>query len=152
MLMAIKQFFEQKLLIETQVDNEYRLKLATAALMIEMMRQDGKTRDEEVEVIKNTLQTRFELDKAETGKLFDLATEQAKQAVDLYQFTSLIHKHFSPEDKIRIVENLWTVAFADNELDPHEEHLIRRISDLLYVPHSDFIKTKHKVQKALGLD
>lgn len=150
MLMTIKKFFEQKILIENPVNTEYRLKLASASLMIEIMRQDGKSKDEEIEVVKNTLQARFKLDEAETDKLFALATEEAKQAVDLYQFTSLIHKHFSQEDKIRIIENLWTVAFADNELDPHEEHLIRRIADLLYVSHSDFIKTRHKVQKALG--
>jgi len=150
MLKAIKQFFDQNISPDTQVDYEHHLKLATAALLIEMMQQDGATKDEEVEAVKNALQTKFELSETETHELFALAHEEARQAVDFYQFTSLIHKHFPPEKKIRIVEYLWTIAYADNHLDAHEEHLIRRIADLLYISHKDLIQTKHKVQKNLG--
>ena len=150
MLKAIIQFFEQNISPETQVDNEHRLKLATAALLIEMMQQDGKSKDEEVKAVKHALQTKFELSETETHDLFALAGEEARQAVDFYQFTSLIHKHFPPEKKIRIVEYLWMIAYADNHLDAHEEHLVRRIADLLYVSHKDLMQTKHKVQKNLG--
>lgn len=151
MLTKIKQFFEQNMLLETEVDIEHRLKLATAALMIEIMKQDGETKNEEVLTIKQTLQSRFELNEAEIDELFVLANEEAKHAVDLYQFTSLIHQHFSSDKKIKIIEYLWAVAYADNHLDAHEEHLVRRIADLLYVPHKDFIKAKHKVYKNLNV-
>ena len=134
----------------TEVDIEHRLKLATAALMIEIMKQDGETKDEEVESVKKALQTKFELTKKEIDELFKLANEEAKQSVDLYQFTSLIREHFSQEKKIKTIEYLWTVAYADNHLDAHEEHLIRRIADLLYVTHQDFMKAKHKVQENLS--
>ena len=136
--------------LETEVDVEHRLKLATAALMIEIMKQDGETKNEEVESVKQALQTKFELTKNEIDELFTLASEEAKQSVDLYQFTSLIREHFSQEKKIKTIEYLWTVAYADNHLDAHEEHLIRRISDLLYVTHQDFMKTKHKVQEKMN--
>lgn len=149
MLKAIKQFFEQNISLETEVDIEHRLKLATAALMIEIMKQDGETKDEEVGTIKQALQTKFELTETEMDELFTLASAEARQAVDLYQFTSLINKHFSSEKKIKIIEYLWTVAYADNHLDEHEEHLVRRITDLLYVSHQDFMKAKHKVQNKL---
>jgi len=145
MLNAIKQFFEQNMSLETEVDIEHRLKLATAALMIEIMKQDGETKNEEVEAVKQALQTKFKLTKTEIDELFALANEEASQSVDLYQFTSLIREHFSSEKKIKTIEYLWTVAYADNHLDAHEEHLIRRIADLLYVSHQDFMKTKHKV-------
>ena len=79
--------------------------------------------------------------------LFILASEEARQSVDLYQFTSLIREHFSQEKKIKTIECLWTIAYADNHLDAHEEHLIRRIADLLYVTHQDFINAKHRVLK-----
>ena len=151
MLKAIKQFFEQSILLETDVDIEHRLKLATAALMIEVMKQDGETKEEEVLTIKQALQSKFELAQAEMDELFVLASEEAKHAVDLYQFTSLIHQHFSSDKKIKIIEYLWTVAYSDNHLDAHEEHLVRRISDLLYVPHKDFMKAKHRVQKNLNI-
>lgn len=150
MLKTIKQFFEQNISLETEVDIEHRLKLATAALMIEIMNQDGETKDEEIGAVKQALQTKFELTKTEIDELFTLATEEARQSVDLYQFTSLIRKHFSSEKKIKTIEYLWTVAYADNHLDAHEEHLIRRIADLLYVTHQDFMKTKHKVQEKMN--
>ena len=150
MLKAIKEFFEQNISLETEVDIEHRLKLATAALMIEILKQDGETKNEEVDAVKQALQTKFELTKTEIEELFILASEEARQSVDLYQFTSLIREHFSQEKKIKTIEYLWTVAYADNHLDAHEEHLIRRIADLLYVTHQDFIKAKHKVQENLG--
>ena len=136
--------------LETDVDIEHRLKLATAALMIEIMKQDGETRNEEVESVKKALQTKFKLTKTEIDELFSLASEEAKQSVDLYQFTSLIREHFSQEKKIKTIEYLWTVAYADNHLDAHEEHLIRRIADLLYVTHQDFIKAKHNILEKMN--
>jgi len=150
-LKTIKEFFEKNMSLETEVDIDHRLKLATAALMIEIMKQDGETKDEEVESVKKSLQTKFELTKTEIDDLFNLAREEAKQSVDLYQFTSLIREHFSQEKKIKTIEYLWTVAYADNHLDAHEEHLIRRIADLLYVTHQDFMKAKHKVQESLNI-
>ena len=149
MLKAIKQFFDQNISPDVQVDNDHRLKLATAALLIEMMKQDGETKEEEIEALEHALQTKFELSAKETHELIELASEEARQAVDFYQFTSLIHEHFPAEKKIKIVEYLWMIAYADNYLDPHEEHLIRRISELLYLSHQDFIKTKHKVLENL---
>ena len=136
--------------LETEVDIEHRLKLATAALMIEIMKQDGETKNEEVESVKKALQNKFELTKNEIDELFTLASEEAKQSVDLYQFTSLIREHFSQEKKIKTIEYLWAIAYADNHLDAHEEHLIRRIADLLYVTHKDFMKAKHKVQEKMN--
>ena len=136
--------------LETDVDIEHRLKLATAALMIEIMKQDGETRNEEVESVKKALQTKFKLTKTEIDELFSLASEEAKQSVDLYQFTSLIREHFSQEKKIKTIEYLWTIAYVDNHLDAHEEHLIRRIADLLYVTHQDFMKAKHKAQENIS--
>ena len=151
MLNTIKEFFEKNMSLETEEDIEHRLKLATAALMIEIMKQDGETKNEEVDSVKKALRTKFELTKTEIDELFTLASEEARQSVDLYQFTSLIREHFSQEKKIKTIEYLWTVAYADNHLDAHEEHLIRRIADLLYVTHQDFMKAKHKVQEKMNV-
>ena len=145
MLKAIKQFFEESISPDTQGDVEHRLKLATAALFIEMMQQDSKKTESEEKTVKEVLQTKFDLSEIETHQLFELAHEEARDAVDFYQFTSLINEHFSREKKIKIVEYLWAIAYADNHLDAYEEHMVRRIADLLYVEHQDFIKAKHKV-------
>ena len=148
MLNAIKQFFEQNIAEQDQ-DIEHQLKLATAALLIEMMQQDGKTKDEEIQAVKSALSSKFSLSESETETLFELAREETRQAADFYQFTRLINDNFPPEKKIKIVEYLWTISYADNHLDAHEEHMIRRISELLYVSHRDMLKTKHKVQENL---
>ncbi len=150
MLKAIKQFFEESISPDVQDDIEHRLKLATAALFIEMMQQDGTKTDTEEMKVKQVLQSKFSLNEKETHELFDLAHEEARQAVDFYQFTSLIHQNFPLEKKIKIVEYLWAIAYADNHLDSYEEHMVRRIADLLYVEHKDFIKAKHKVLDSLN--
>ncbi|MDP2091517.1 MAG: TerB family tellurite resistance protein, partial [Pseudohongiella sp.] len=78
-----------------------------------------------------------------------LAEKEAQQAVSLYDFTSLINEGYGYEEKLLLVENLWRVALADEHLDKYEEQLIRKTSDLIYVSHSDFIKTKLKVRDEL---
>ncbi len=145
MLKAIKLFFEEKINVVQEQDLDYLLRLATATLMVEMMLDDGETHLSEKNVLKKRLQQTFSLSTTEASELFDLAHQQAKQAVDYYPFTSIIAKHFSQAEKIKVIENLWAVAFADNHLDPYEELMVRRIADLIYVSHTDFIKAKYRV-------
>jgi uncharacterized tellurite resistance protein B-like protein len=145
MLNTIKSFFKDNISPDTTADLEHQLKLATAALLIEMMQQDHKVRDEERQVVRQALQEKFDLADEETDELYELAQAEADEAVDYFQFTSLIARECSQEQKIKIIEYLWTIAYADSHLDPLEEHMIRRIADLIYVPHKDFIRAKQKV-------
>ncbi|MEJ2426718.1 MAG: TerB family tellurite resistance protein, partial [Candidatus Thiodiazotropha sp.] len=75
-----------------------------------------------------------------------LGEREHAASTDYFQFTSLINKHYSAEQKVWLIEALWRVAFADQKLHQYEEHVIRRLSELLYVPHSDFIAAKLRVQ------
>ena len=145
MLKAIKKFFDDKINVVEPQDLEHPLRLATAALMVEMMLNDGKKHDSEEKVLKEKLQQIFSLTNIETSDLFELAHDEAKQAVGLHEFTTLIAKGFSQEQKIKVIENLWAVAYADNHLDPYEELMVRKISDLIYVSHADFINAKHRI-------
>lgn len=145
MLQKIKNFFENKLAVDTEENIDHQLRLATAALMIEMMLDDGEVHEAEEKILIQKLQGTFELGKDETEELFDLAHEEVKQAVDYHQFTTLIAKNFSQTQKIKVIENLWAVAYADNELDQFEELMVRRIADLIYVTHSEFMQAKHRV-------
>ena len=149
MLKAIKDFFENNISAEGEGDLEHELRLATAALLIEMMYQDGQAHDKEIDAAKKSLSEKFELTDDECHLLFELAEEEVKEAVDYHQFTRLIASEFTQAQKIKVVELLWSVAYADLQLDSMEEHMVRKISDLIYVSHKDFIKTKHKVQSAL---
>ena len=148
MLKAIKQFFENHIgqAEESSQDPTYRLQVATAALLIEIARADFQMEDQEMAKIAEVLRAKFQLSVEEVQELVDLATEEAKQAISYYEFTSLINKEFSFENKLKIIELMWEVAYADDYLQKYEEALIRKISDLLYIPHSDFIAAKHRVK------
>jgi uncharacterized tellurite resistance protein B-like protein len=153
MLNAIKNFFEQNISSDKSADVEHQLKLATAALLVEMMQQDHKVQDAERQAVKDALKKKFHLTEDETHELYTLAQQEADGATDYYQFTSLIARHYSRQQKIKLVEYLWTIACADTHLHPLEEHMIRRIADLIYVSHKDLIKTKLQVlNKKSGSD
>ena len=148
MLQSIKNFFEQNISITEPDDTEHQLKLATAALLIEMMQQDDHVHDDEIQAVRDVLQNNFTLTQSETLQLCELAKQELDNAVDSHQFTSLIARHYSQAEKIKIIEYLWQVAYADDHLDPLEEHMVRHIAELIYVPHREFIRTKHKVHKS----
>ncbi|HHL45769.1 MAG TPA: TerB family tellurite resistance protein [Gammaproteobacteria bacterium] len=150
MLTSIKQFFDQYIAPRGEDEghmSEHSLQLATAALLIEMMRMDDEVAEDERQVVRDILNSRFSLSDSETGQLMALAEEEAAGLADYYQFTSLINKNFSPPQRVKLVEHLWQVAYADGQLDKHEEHLVRKLAELLYVPHSAFIAAKHRAVK-----
>ena len=146
MLNQIKLFFDQHIALPApeQVTEE-SLHLACAALFVEMMYMDDKTRAEEQDMILKSVSDIFSLSAEEASTLISLATQQRKQATDYYQFTSLINKGFTQEQKITLIKTLWKIAYADGELDMYEENMVRKMADLLHVPHLEFIKTKIQV-------
>lgn len=145
MLSTIKSFFETKL-TEVSTNSSERtarqLNLASAALMIEVMNSDHQLDEREAAAFLDVLSSSLDLPEKELEELVELAEQQAKQATSLYEFTRLINDHYNYVQKVELVENMWRIAFSDETLDKYEEHLIRRIADLIYVSHSDFIKTK----------
>lgn len=150
MIASIKKFFAQT--IEPGVNRsgraaEHALHVATAALLLEMMRMDTSVTSEEIATVASALQNEFGLDANEVDQLMALAAEEAQQATDYFQFTSLINQSFSGEQKIRVVEFMWQVAYADGHLDAHEQHFMRKIADLLYVPHSEYIAAKLRARE-----
>ncbi len=152
MLTAIKQFFENHIAPERREGHisEHALQLATAALLFEVMRMDEEVTERERETIEGILSSRFSLTEAETRQLIALAEKEAASTTDYYQFTSLINKHYSREQKTELLEQLWRVAFADGKLDKYEEHLVRKLAELLHVPHTRFVATKHRAVKLSG--
>ena len=144
MIHRIRQFFDQHLTTSSPGDTSHRLQLATAALLFEMMRMDEQSHTQEHAVLRRALTQKFNLTPEETEQLVTLAEEEAVQATDYHQFTRLINNGFPMERKIKVIEYLWQVANADGHLDKYEEHLVRKIAELLYVPHQAFIAAKHK--------
>ena len=154
MLSALKQFFEQRLSLNCE-DNEAqcvkKIELATAALMFELMSTDTRIDAREREVLAQILRDTFMLDEGALQELLHMAESAAQDATSLYEFTSLINESFDYGQRVRLMENLWRIAYADKRLDRYEEHMIRKVGDLIYLRHSDFIRTKLQVREALGL-
>lgn len=154
MIASIKEFFTQFIEPGTRqgaADGEHALQTATAALLLEMMRMDDQLVDSERVAIADALREHFQLDAGQLATLLALAEEEARGASGYYQFTSLINAACERPQKIRIVENLWHVALADGHLDAHEEHLMRKIANLLYVGHADYIAAKQRARAAAGV-
>jgi len=154
MVIEIRKFFKKHIgpsHAGSDEVSEHSLQLATAALLIEMMRADAEITEDERRMVMNTTMTRFHLTEEESGALLQFAEEKIQKATGYYEFTSLINKGFTYEQKVKVIENLWEIAFADESLDKHEEHMVRKIADLIYVEHTDFIDAKLRVKKKLGL-
>ena len=126
--------------------SEGQTRLASAALMVEIAQIDEDFSDTEIETLKSELARTYQLSDAEQAQLLDSAESEQEQAVSLHQFTSLLNQSLNHSQKFELLISLWRVAYADNELDKYEEHLIRRICELLYLSHSDFIKAKQKAK------
>lgn len=144
MLSAIKNFFEMNFAPAggNEQAQQRQLQIATAALLIEMMMQDGQVHETEKRTVMAALKKRFNLTDGDTNQLFQLAERERRDATDYHEFTSLIANHFTQPQKIQIIDALWSVAYADGELNKFEEHMVRRIADLIHVSHRDFLQTK----------
>ena len=145
MLVSIKAFFSAELSLESSENEQCKIQLAAAALLIELSRADYQREPEEQAAIEAALKKGFDLDDAQLATLIDLAEQENHDATSLYQFTNLIKDEYSAEQRFELVKMLWQVAIADGEISKYEDHLIRKIADLIYLPHSQFIKAKLEV-------
>jgi uncharacterized tellurite resistance protein B-like protein len=115
-----------------------------------MTRVDGEVRPEQCARVEAAIREHFDLSAEETAALIELAEAERHEATDYFQFTQLINADYSAEQKEAIIEQLWAVALADRELHRYEEHLVRKISLLLHVPHAVFIAAKHRAEASLS--
>lgn len=148
MLKALRTFFDQHLAApteETRAAAERRAQIAAAVLLVEVARSDQNFSDAERQAVLGSVQRKFRLSPAEAQQLIELAEAESRTAHDIYQFTSQIDATFPLEQKVRLLEELWRAAYSDSVLHEYEEHLIRRIADLLHLSHSQFIGAKLRV-------
>jgi uncharacterized tellurite resistance protein B-like protein len=123
-------------------DDNRKMQLATATLLMEVARADSRiTADERLDV-RRLIEKHFALSPELTLDIEASAEHEAQHATSLYPFTRLINRGCSPEEKVRIIGMLWRVTCSDGRVDKYEEYLIRKIADLLYVPHREFIRMK----------
>lgn len=147
-----KHFFNQHMKLEaTNEGSEAKIRIASAALMIEVARADFDLEASELERIEQLLKSTLGIEESELIELIEMAKQESKDSTSLHSFTRLIHESYSEQEKLLLFENLWHVAYANGELDKYEEYVLRKISELIYLSHQHFIQSKHKVLKELGL-
>ena len=122
---------------------------ACAALLIETALADKVFNTEEIDSMKKTLREVYEIDEKDLNELITESEKKVSESTSLYEYTRLINDLCDYQDKLKLINNLWAIAFADKHLDKYEEYLIRKISDLLHVSHSDFIQQKLNVKESL---
>lgn len=153
MIESIRNFFDKKLAKDAEDDTASaelsKIDLTCAALLIEVMNSDHELDEREHGEVLAVLKQSYSIADDDLEELAKLAKAEAREATSLYEFTRLINDSYDPQQKIGLIENMWRIAFSDERLDKYEDHLIRKVSELIYVSHSDFIKTKLKVRNAL---
>ncbi len=141
MIGALKALFEPPA-SETESELAHRLHLVAAALLIETARADFTQSGQEQVALEQLLSKSLSLSHTEVHELVELATEKVDNSTSLYEFTRVINDHYSPAHKVRLIGDMWRVAYVDGDLDKYEEALIRQVAELIYVPHQDYIRTK----------
>lgn len=142
MISVLKEFFKKNASKDTEESKEEKLQQACAALLIEVMRADYEQNEEETEKISALLQNTFKLSDAQLKKLMTFSEQAGQEITSVHPFTSLINEHYEYDERVHLIELMWKVAYADGNLDKYEDNIIRKVSDLLYIRHSDFIKAK----------
>jgi len=122
--------------------DEVDVNVAVAALLVEVLRADFDVAAPERQEVVSSVAALLELGAEQSRALVEEAERQIDRSHDLYQFTSQVNRTYTDADKARLLEALWRVAQADTVVHKYEEHLIRRVADLIHVPHRGFIAAK----------
>jgi uncharacterized tellurite resistance protein B-like protein len=153
MLKTLKDLFDSLLPPATGADlqaSEHALQLATAVMLVEVMRADTSFHPGEREAVRAALQDKFTLTDDEAQRLAELAETTARDATDLFAFTSRINERFEMPQKLRMVEHMWRVAYADGHLSEHERHVLWRVADLLHVPQGAYVNARMRAEQQAG--
>ena len=136
-----KKIFQTEEYEHTTLDDKTSTK-ACVALLLETSMADEILDESELMALKNTLQKDFQINEDEIDELINLAKENVEDSTSLYEFTRDINDNFDAAERVKLIESMWKIAYADGNIDKYEEHIIRKVSNLIYVAHSDFIKAK----------
>ena len=142
----LSRLFQSSELQSPSFDQEHALRVSTATLLIEVCRADFQEEESELDRMRHLMAEQFSLTDPELDELMLQARESADILVSLQHITRQLNEQFDAPMKIRVVEMMWQVVYADRVKHHYEEHLIRQVSELLYVPHSMFIQARHKAE------
>ena len=136
-----KKIFQKDASEDLEIDEHGSIK-ACIALMLETSMADDLLDESEIKTLKATLINDFKLEENEIDELIEISKKNVDDSTSIYDFTRDINDNFEAKERIKLIESMWKIAYADGNIDKFEEHIIRKVSNLIYVSHSDFIKAK----------
>jgi len=144
MIKRIKDLLSNLSNQEEDVEDEKisSLDKACSALLIEVAYADKIFDESEIISLKESLKETYDIDDIIIDELISDAKKTVDESTSLYEYTRVVNDEFEYSDKLELLSRIWRLAFADGNLDKYEDHLIRKISDLIHISHSDFIKIK----------
>ena len=130
---------------ETDTSGHTKATRAAAALMVEVAIADHTLSEAEEAALPGLLRQYADLNTEEAIELIQLAQDDVEDAIALHEFTRHLNEEFNLDEKLELITVLWRMAYADQDIDKYEEHIIRRIADLLHLRHSEYMQCKHRV-------
>lgn len=127
--------------------DRHQLAVAATALMVQLARVDNHEDERELQTIIECAVRVHEVTPEEARQILDDALNHADDAVSLYEFTGVLNQQLSQNSKQAVLQSIWHVALADGRIDHYEEHLIRRIADLLHLNHREFMQARHRAEQ-----
>ena len=153
MIDIVKKFFSgtrEPGAAEIREKEPHDIRVATCALLLEMAHIDGEFSDSEKDHILTHLEEDYGLSGDLAEELIEAAKEELKGSVDLWQFTNLVNQNYAVDEKLKIIEMIWKLAYVDGNLDKHEDYLLHKLAKLLRLSHKQLIDAKLKVVHALN--
>lgn len=148
MIKLLKQVFEDLGKSEASAVDQKSIELCSFSLMAITASSDSTFDEDEQATILALGERLFSLDRATAQSILDEARQEADISTSLYEFTSLVHEHMSEPEKFQLVKGLWSIAYADGRIDKYEEHIIRRIAELIYLDHARFTEAKFEAKNS----
>ena len=136
---------------EEEIQEESNLTLlnnSCAALLVEIAFADKDFGETEKASLKQSLIETYAIDESDIEEIIRDAEDTVSESTSLYGYTSIVNTEFQYEDKLKLLRNLWKIAYADGYLDKYEEHLLRKVSDLIHISHSDYINIKLEIRES----
>jgi uncharacterized tellurite resistance protein B-like protein len=130
---------------EARHDN---IPLAVCALFLEMCHVDGEFAESEREDILGLLRNHYGMPETHVAQLMEASKKELAESIDLWQFTNLINQNYSRDEKIRVIEMIWQLVYADGRLDRHEDYLVHKLAKLLRLTHKELIDAKLKAAES----
>lgn len=130
--------------------SEDDIRMAAVALLVEVMMADNVIDSSEKQQLLKSTMSLLNVSREESEQLIERAVTKHKELVSLYDLTSVVNQQFDQTAKLELIAHMWRVAYSDQQWDKYEEHVIRKVADLLYISHQDFVHARVLAQEKLS--